>query len=136
MSHKRRTNYYKLPERARSKSNNITPREWIEYISSVQRASKLNIVPGPDIEGFYSKSKQYRVYKERLFGASSISYPISYPIYFLVPKQEPVFHVRRRLTKMKIAKWTLTINVITWTKIFILGSSLLPNLDPLHCDNS
>ncbi len=46
----------------------------IVSISSVQRASKLNIVP--DIEGFYSISMQYRVYKERLFGASSISYPI------------------------------------------------------------
>jgi hypothetical protein len=29
---------------------------------------------------------------------------------------------------MKIAKWTFTINVITWTKIsFLLGSSLLPS---------
>ncbi len=43
-----------------------------------------------------------------------------------------MFHVRRQLTAMKIAKWTLRINVITWTKIFLLGSSLLPNLDPLH----
>jgi hypothetical protein len=31
---------------------------------------------------------------------------------------------------MKIAKWTLTITVMTWTNIFLLGSSQLPNLDP------
>ncbi len=54
----------------------------IVYISSVQRASKLNIVP--DIEDFFSTSMQYRVHnlqhKERLFGESSISCPISYTI--------------------------------------------------------
>ncbi len=38
----------------------------IEYLLSVQRASKLNIVP--DIDGFPTISKQYRVYKEHLFG--------------------------------------------------------------------
>ncbi len=48
---------------------------------------------------------------------------------FLVPKQEQVFHVRCRLTAMKIAEWTLTIPVITWTKIFLLDSSLLLILD-------
>jgi hypothetical protein len=50
----------------------------MEYISSLQRRSILKIVP--EIEGFYSISKQYRVFKEGLFGASSISYPISYTI--------------------------------------------------------
>jgi hypothetical protein len=38
------------------------------------RVSILNIVP--DIEGFFSMLKQYRVYKEGLVGASSISFPI------------------------------------------------------------
>ncbi len=46
------------------------------YISSVQRGSKLNIIP--DIEGFSSISKQYRMYTEGLFGASSES--LLYPI--------------------------------------------------------
>jgi hypothetical protein len=51
-----------------------------------------------DIDGFPSISKQYRVYKDSLFGASSTLYPISttisYTIYdFLVPKQEQVFHI-------------------------------------------
>ncbi len=41
-------------------------------------------------------------------------YDINANIYFLAPKQEPVFHVHRRLTAMKIVKWTLTLNVITW----------------------
>jgi hypothetical protein len=44
-------------------------------ISSVQGRSKLNIVH--DIDGFPSISKQYRVYKDSLFGASSTLYPIS-----------------------------------------------------------
>jgi hypothetical protein len=42
-----------------------------------------------------------------------------------------VLHVFRRLTAMKIANRTLTINVITWTKIFLQDSSLLPILDLL-----
>ncbi len=32
---------------------------------------------------------------------------------------------------MKIVKWISTINVITWPKILLLGSSILPNLDPV-----
>jgi hypothetical protein len=57
----------------------------IEYILSVQRGSKLNIVP--DFEGFSSISKQDQVYK-RVFlerpEPSSMSYPISNPV--LMPK--------------------------------------------------
>jgi hypothetical protein len=48
----------------------------IVSISSVQRGSNLNIVV--DIDVFRSISYQYRVSKEGLFGASSISYTISY----------------------------------------------------------
>ncbi len=40
-----------------------------------------------------------------------------------------MIHVRRRLTAMRIAKWTLEINVTVWTKIFLLGSSFLPFLE-------
>ncbi len=35
-----------------------------------------------------------------------IDYDIVYDKWFLVPKQEQVFHVHSRLTAMKIVKWT------------------------------
>jgi hypothetical protein len=49
-----------------------------------------------------------------------------------VPKQEQVFHVHRWLTAMKIVKSTLTVTLITWTKIFLLGNSLLDIDDIVH----
>ncbi len=56
----------------------------VVFISSVQRASKLNIVPDVDSEGIDTllSSIHYQVFKERFFLASSILYPISYTISF------------------------------------------------------
>jgi hypothetical protein len=73
--------------------------------------------------------------RESCFGASSISYPISYTIseyidavIFLVLKQEQMFHVRCRLTTVKTAKWTLIM--ITWTIIAVKYCPMMPQSGP------
>ena len=63
-------------------------------------------------------------------------YRIRYRIWNIIFSSKTGASVPRRLIAMKIVKWTLTITVITWTKIFLLGTESAVPCCPIWTHNT